>query len=363
MELSVAATTRTIRRHWLTVGFFLGFFTDVLLLNRVDDLFDNLVLLFYVLLASVSLLLFYVGVAERGPAFLARFFSRYAPLAMQYSFGGLLSGMLIFYGRSGDWFASAPFLLIIVAVILGNEFVEKRSGRLVYQIALYFIGLFSYIVLVIPVVLGKMGNLIFLLSGVVALVLVTFVVQALYHILPHFMALNTSRVIVTIGFIYVGFNTLYFTNLIPPIPLSLTELAVVQSIETTSGEAALKTYRVTYEVQPWYRRLPFARPIVHPTGESIACFTRVYAPTKLSTTIYHRWQYQDEKGDWQEQSRIGYGISGSNENGYGGYTRISNFFPGVWRCSVETERGQVLGREVVTISAEKETLATKVLVK
>lgn len=344
---------RHIKHHWLTVGFFLGFVTDVLLLNRVDDLFDNLVLLFYVLLASVSLLLFYVGVAERGPESLSRFFVKYAPLSMQYSFGGLLSGMFIFYGRSGDWFASAPFLLLILAVILGNEFVDKRSDRLVYQVALYFIGLFSYIVLVIPVVLGKMGNAIFILSGIVALMLVTFVVQGLYRIIPHFMALNTSRVIVTIGFIYVGFNTLYFTNLIPPIPLSLTQLSVVHSVENVSGSSALKSYRITSEAQPWYRRIPFARPVIHPTGDSIACFARVYAPTKLSTEIFQHWEYKDQSGDWQSQSRVGYQIAGSNQNGYGGYTRISNFFPGVWRCSVETKQGQVLGREVVTISAEK----------
>lgn len=354
---------RTMQRHWLTIGFFLGFATDALLLNQVDNLFDNLVLLFYVFLASASLLLFYMGVAERGPKFLSRFFYQYAPLSMQYSFGGLLSGMLIFYGRSGDWFASAPFLLLILAVILGNEFVDKRSDRLVYQIALYFIGLFSYVVLVVPVILGKMGNMIFILSGLVALMLVTFVVQVLYRIIPHFMARNTSRVIVTIGFIYVGFNTLYFTNLIPPIPLSLTELSIVHSVEIVSGSSALKTYQVTHEEQTWYRKIPFMRPVIHPTGESVACFARVYAPTKLLTTIYHHWEYKDTNGDWQDRGRIGYQIAGSNQKGYGGYTHISNFFPGVWRCSVETERGQVLGREVVTISAEKTTSRTLVRIQ
>jgi hypothetical protein len=363
MEMNLTTTTRTIRRHWLTVGFFLGFVTDVLLLNRVDDLFDNLVLLFYVLLSSVSLLLFYVGAAERGPAFLAHVFYKYAPLTMQYSFGGLLSGMLIFYGRSGDWFASAPFLLLILAVIFGNEFVDKRSDRLVYQLALYFIGLYSYVVLVLPVVVGKMGSWMFVASGLVALMLMTFMVQLLYRIIPHFMTLNTTRVIMAIGLIYVGFNTLYFTNLIPPIPLSLTELAVVQSVETVSESTPLKSYRVAYEVQPWYRQLPFVRPVLHPVADSIACFARVYAPTKLATSIYHRWEYKDNGGDWQEQSRIGYGIAGSNSNGYGGYTRISNFFPGVWRCSVETERGQVLGREVFLINGEGEAKGLREIVQ
>ena len=35
--------------------------------------------------------------------------------------------------------------------------------------------------------------------------------------------------------------------------------------------------------------------------------------------------------------------------GYRGFTQISGFSGGTWRCSVETERGQVLGRYVVEV--------------
>lgn len=336
---------RGLYHHWLTVWFFLGFITDFILLNRIDDLVDNLILLFYAVLATTALLLLYVGVAERAPSFMVRFLKKYAPMLMQYAFGGLLSGMLIFYGRSGDIIASAPFLLLIFGVIVGNEFVSKRSDRLVYHLALYFIGLFSYIVLVVPVITGKMGAGIFVLSGLIAVSIVSFVIQLLYRIVPNFMATNTKRIIVTIGFIYIAFNTLYFTNVIPPIPLSLTELSIEQSVErVSSGD-----YRIVSETQPWYRRLPFARPVIHPTYGSIACFARVYAPTKLETDIYHRWEYKDENGQWRERFRLGYPITGSNVGGYRGYTRLQSFTNGVWRCSVETERGQVLGRQTVIV--------------
>ena len=349
MNTSLRSTINTVRHHWLTVAFFLGFLTDVILLNRVDDLVDNLILLFYVLLATTAMLLLYVGVAERAPAFAAGFLKKYSPILMQYSFGGLLSGMLIFYGRSGDLIASAPFLLLILAVILGNEFVGKRSDKLVYNIGLYFIGLFSYIVLVVPVILGKMGDGIFILSGVITLLLITVVIQILYRIIPNFMQVNTRRVIATVGFIYIGFNVLYFTNIIPPIPLSLTELEIEQSVvRMTDGN-----YRIVSEPQVWYRRLPLVKKELHPTGGSIACFARVYAPTKLQTEIFHRWEYQDANGDWKERFRLGYTISGANKGGYRGYTQLQNFSDGVWRCSVETERGQVLGRTTVVIDTSK----------
>jgi len=190
-----------------------------------------------------------------------------------------------------------------------------------------------------------MGDEIFILSGLISLVIVTFIVQVLYRIIPNFMVLNTTRIITTLGGIYVGLNVLYFTNLIPPIPLSLTDLEVVQSVsKTTDGN-----YRIVRENQPWYRSLPFVQPVIHPTGSSISCFARVYAPTRLSTEIFHRWEYKDAKGNWQERFRFGYPISGENEGGYRGYTSLQSYSSGVWRCTVETKRGQVLGREVVKV--------------
>jgi hypothetical protein len=350
---------KLVNHHWLTLAFVGGFITDMLLLNRIDDLVDNLILLFYVVLATTALLLLYIGVAERAPGKMARFFKRWTPTLMQYAFGGLLSGMLIFYGRSGDWIASAPFLLVILAVILGNELVEKRSDRLVYHIGLYFIGLFSYVVLVVPVITGRMGDGMFVLSGLIAVMIVSFVVQLLYRIVPHFMQLNTQRIIITLGAVYLGFNALYFLSVIPPIPLSLTQLEVVQSVERTSNG----NYRIVEEEQPWLRQLPFIRPILHPTGTSVACFARVYAPTRITTDIYHRWEFKDENGKWQEQFRFGYEITGSNAGGYRGYTRLSSFSDGVWRCSVETERGQVLGREVVRIVTTDEPKGTIIKVE
>ncbi len=334
-----------MKQHWLTFSFVMGFFTDLLLLNQIDDIGDNLILLFYATLATSSLLLFYIGVAERLPPWFSKKLVRFMPTLMQYSFGGLLSGMLIFYGRSGDWLTSAPFLLIILSVIVGNEFVHKRSDRLVYHLALYFIGIFSYIVLVLPVLFRAMGDLMFFLSGIVALIFVSIVIQTLYRIVPNFMRANVRRIILVIGAIYASLNILYFTGVIPPIPLSLKELDVVHQVVPVNN-----TYRVTSEDQPWWRSLPFMMKELRP-GSSLSCFARVYAPTRLTTKIYHRWEYKDAKGAWVERARVEYPILGSNQAGYRGYTTINNVPSGVWRCSVETARGQVLGRQTVKVIA------------
>ena len=344
--MTISSITGTLSRNWLTIAFIGGFLTDLILLNRIDDIIDNLILLAYVVLATVSLLLFYAGAAQKFGMTVSRLIQRYTPVLLQYSFGGLLSGMLIFYGRSGDWITSAPFLILILLVIFGNELLEKRSDMLVYHVALYFIGIFSYVVLVLPVILGKMGDGIFILSGLIALLFVSGVIRVLYTIVPNFMKFNTKRIIMMVGALYFLMTGLYFFNLIPPIPLSLTELDIVQSVSRDNNG----NYRIVDEEQPWYRKVPLVRDELHPNGNSIVCFARVYAPTRLATRIYHRWEYKDEAGDWQEAFRFGYPITGENSGGYRGYTILDKFSDGVWRCGVENERGQVLGRTTVKIN-------------
>ena len=52
------------RQHFLTVAFIFGFIVDNLTLTRVDQLFDNAILLTYVFLAMGSLLFYMRGVQE-----------------------------------------------------------------------------------------------------------------------------------------------------------------------------------------------------------------------------------------------------------------------------------------------------------
>lgn len=338
-----------IKHHWLTVAFLLGFVTDYILLNRVDDKVDNFVLLFYVVLATASLLLFYVGVSEKVPPRIVNFLSKYMPMLMQYSFGGLLSGMLIFYGRSGDLLVSAPYLVLIVSVMFANELVKKRSDRLLYNIIVYFIGLFSYLVLVLPVLTGEMGGVIFIGSGLLSLLIMFLLVKTLSLIIPNFLILERRNIVFSVGCLYALFNSFYFFNIIPPIPLSLTELSIYQQVERTSAGG----YRIIKEEKTLLQKMLFLTTVFHPyVGQGAYCFARVYAPTSLKTTIVHRWEYKDNNGDWQDHFTFSYSISGENKNGYRGFTKIENIHDGEWRCGVETERGQVLGRKVFTIDTK-----------
>ncbi len=333
---------RSLTHYWLTVAFLGGFVLDNITLNRVDQLFDNLILFSYVLVAGISLALLYAGTADKLPEWMRNVTVKFMPLVVQFSFGGLLSGMLVFYSRSGSWSASWPFLLVIVGVILGNEAIKDRASRLIFNLTVFFVGLFSYLVLVIPVITKKMGPVVFIASGLLSLFLIYWYVRFLRLIIPNFIQVHLRNIVFSIGMTFATFNFLYFGNIIPPIPLSLKEIGIYRTLEKQEDG----DYALTATKEPWYLFWHDGeRTFRYRPGDRIYCFASVFAPTSFSLNVFHRWEYFDDtRGDWVTKNRIDYGIGGGRDQGYRGYTYIEHASAGKWRCSVETERGQVLGR-------------------
>lgn len=346
---------RIIEHHWLTLAFIGGFVTDLILLNQVDNFFDNLVLFFYVVLASTALIVFYASLTERFGGRYATRIHHFSAVAMQYAFGGLFSGMLIFYGRSSDPLASWPYLLIIALVIAGNELLQERGKRLVFNLTAYFVGVFSYIALVIPVVTGWIGPWVFMLSGLLALALVAGVIKILQKFIPRYLELQMRMLVFSVFGAFAIFQGMYWGNIIPPIPLSLYELSVVHSVSRSSLS---NSYTISYERTPWWDLVSWWRPTLHigNTGTA-ACFSSVFAPAKMTVEVFHVWEkYNEETKKWDERFRVAYPISGEARSGYRGYSQSTSVSDGKWRCSVKTGRGQVLGHSVFYIDTSSRTV-------
>lgn len=358
-KLAATKVGRFVQHHWLTIAFVFGFINDFILLNQVDNIFDNLILLFYVTLAMISIVVLYSAVAGRWPDDWNDRLQIYSAAAVQYAFGGLLSGMLIFYGRSASLGDSWPYLLIIAGIIYLNETVRKNSNRLVLMLSIFFIGLFSYVVLVIPVLTGHMGEWVFIGSGLLALLIMSGLFFILRLIIPRFIASQTRMLVFSIGIIFASLNFLYFFNLIPPIPLSIKDIGIYHSVvRFENGQ-----YQLKYETGDWWQLWKRSDDTFHPSpGGNAFCFTKVFTPARLNTEVFHRWEYYDEaKGKWVTHARLEYAIFGGRSDGYRGYTQIGSFKDGKWRCSVETERGQVLGRE--TFKIDSETTSNELIIR
>ena len=168
------------------------------------------------------------------------------------------------------------------------------------------------------------------------------------------MSLQTKPIVYLVFGLFLGLNTLYFTNVIPPIPLSLQEISIVHNVTRLNDNQ----YELTFEPIAWYRFDKKINTIFHPTtAGTVACFTRVFAPAKIDTEIFHVWEYRDGAGNWVEHYKKSYPITGKAVNGYRGWTALSGARNGVWRCSVETARGQVLGQKEFTIDNSKQPLS------
>ena len=319
-----------------------GFALDNFTLRRIDLWWDDALLITYLVIAGVSLVCvnLYDGGRIRN-----KFFENAHPwfmFAMQFVLGGLFSASFIFYSRSATFAASWPFLLLIFVYLLGNEFLKKHYARLGAQLLAYFMALFSFMIFFVPVVLHQMGDKIFLLSGALSVLVIAIFVHFLLLTVPDHI--KESRKIVFRGVfgIFCVINILYFTNIIPPVPLSLKEAGVYRSvIKNPDG-----TYALDGEKKDFWNFFHSEQVLKIGAGEPVYLFSSVFAPTQLNTRIVHLWQYYDEsKKEWVNKSRIPLSIFGGRDGGYHTYSIKGNIIPGLWRVDIETERGQIIGRE------------------
>lgn len=345
-------------RYVAPFTFIIGFVFDTLTLRRIDIWFDHYILIGYLLLAAIGIIM--VNAYEAGHLHVRPWDSvvPFMPVMVQFGFGGLFSAFVIFYTISGVVSKSWFFLLVLCVLLIGNERFRKRYQHLTFQLSIFFIVLFSYMIFALPLISKQIGTLMFLLSGVASLVLLGLFILFLSQIVP--LVRRSYRSIgVSVGIIYVAFHLLYFANIIPPIPLSLKESGIYHTV----AREASGSYRLTFESPPWYAFLRETNSTYHwREGESIYFFSSVFAPTELNTIIFHHWFYYDDiKKKWVDRGNISIPIIGGRGGGYRGYSFVSSGKPGKWRVEVTTMQGQTLGRETFTvIKADNErTFRTK----
>ncbi len=328
------------KRHLTSVVFIFGFILDNLTLTRVDLFYDNAILTAYIIIACLGIIILHLDAKRYFREYFGTFINQWIPLLVQFSFGGLFSGYIIFYSRSGSIAESWPFIIFLVFIIIGNELIKKRH-LLIFQLSILFTAIFSYSIFSVPVLLGKMSAEIFLLSGLISLIVISIFVTLLKFIAP-ITATKMRFILAIIGIIYFLFNLAYFTNAIPPIPLSPKEIGIYHSLSRLPDGS----YAVTFEPDTkFFFFKGISKNFNRFSNEPIYVYSSVFAPTSFSTKILHKWDYYDEsKGKWITSSLIDFSIFGGRNGGYRGYSVKDNIFPGKWRVDVVTERGQLIER-------------------
>ncbi len=266
-----------------------------------------------------------------------------SPFVQQFAIGALLSTSLLFYWFSGSTSVSWPILVLIAVLMFSNEVLRTTFTRPFVQVGLFAFVLFSLFATAAAYAVNSLHPVVFVMGGVASVaVMMAFLVIMLR---AGRLEAHRKQTWFTVAGIFAFMNIAYFLNVIPPIPLSLRDAGMYFSVTRQGGDYALVGPNET-----WWESIIPGQDFVRSDGEGLYAFTAVHAPTALSTTIVHRWEtYDEEAGVWTTISRLSFAMNGGREEGYRGYSFKQSLAAGKWRVSVETERGQILGRLPFTV--------------
>jgi MFS family permease len=340
--------------------FFAGVIYNTIVLSRIDRFRDNLILLLYLsLLGFLIVLTGRLGTAgvsseeldqtESGLDRLLLQGRPYAPMAIQFLLGSLFSAYAVFYWKSASFTGTAVFFCLLVALLVGNEFIRDRLSNLQLLLALYALVTCSFFTFFLPVVTGWMNMGVFMMGVVFSGLVTSRLVELLYRGKPAWSKKEAAVAAAPAFGVLCVVVLLYLVNWIPPVPLSMKFGGVFHEVRK-AGERFELAYQKHW-LQFWkHSDDPF------PADEPVYCFTAVFAPVRLETTIYHHWYSRPDKtGAFSPVDRIPIRIQGGREGGYRAYTFKQGLVAGDWRVDVETEDGRVLGRVRFTVEADLPT--------
>lgn len=341
----IVAYFRTHKHRLATVALIFGFFVDIITFRNLNLTYALILLSAHLFIVAFSILILSIPFETRDS-----FFSRirlWLPVAQQYSMGNLLSAFLILYSASGSLAASWPFLALVAVAAIGNETFKLEKYRLPFQTTLFFLNLILFFALLWPILFSSISTATFLASITIAAIVFAVFRRTLRLVARDSFIENRARINALAFTVFALVVVLYFTNLIPPIPLALKDVAFYHSV-TRSGDS----YIVHDEPRALLERyFSFSGTTLHlAAGAPAYVYTAVFAPAQLSTQVVHRWQRWDEtRRVWITRNTVHFPIVGGREGGYRGYSLTESPAAGRWRVSAETTSGKVIGRAYLTI--------------
>src|SRR5712691_6121295 len=285
------------------VFFFAGVTFDSVTLTRIDRLRDNLIVLLYLSLLGGLIVLITRADLRRATtdetivsgnaklfvnvkSLIARTQPHY-PHAIQFLLGGLFSAYTVFYSQSASLTTTAVFFALLVVLLVVIEFLRDRLTNVRLLVSLYALVVFSFFTFFLPVLIGAMNTVVFLigagLSAAVTIKVVRLIYQEQEPAPSRWEEARTSLPAIALIVVLVGF---YFLKWIPPVPLSLKFAGAYHKVAKVDDE-----FQLEFEKAAWYQFWKRSDDPFHGEGPTY-CFTAVFAPVALHTTIFHRWQHR-----------------------------------------------------------------------
>ncbi|PIK15385.1 DUF2914 domain-containing protein [Halobacteriovorax sp. JY17] len=320
----------------IAIFFISGFLFDVATLGQVDEFGNFLGHTIYLSLLILS----YVYLEKEYKKSWLQKFSEYQRDIFHFLAGGLLSGFAIFFFKSSSLSSSGIFIVIVLLILLANESPLFQARGSLIKLTLVQFCISAYFIIYIPVLIGFIGSFIFFLTITLAAITLPILLQRLKH-----PATNESKIISAAMSVFLIIG--YFTNILPPVPLSVKEIGVYHKIVKLENSYNLYSESSFTNFFGFSDTSFKAQP-----GDSVYVFARVFAPKGLSEKLYIQWEKWDKI--WKISDRIPLSIQGGNTWGYRAYAYKKNYTNGFWRAKVMSSDNREIGRVDFSISSVPE---------
>lgn len=345
--------------HRIAIGFFVGgFLFDILMLERVDSIMTyGQQAVYLVLILAVMMQAFFQQDKQLpDPATLPtwkRWYYEYRMPAVHFCFGTLLNGYTMFFFKSSSLIVSFFFLAVMTAILIANESQRFKRSELALKFAMLGLCFLCYFAYVVPMAVGYISFLVFLLSMFVGTLPLIFVGWWIQKNRPPYFERAKKQILMPMGLVLLSFLALYAVKLIPPVPLHIPFIGVYHTVErTTEG------YKLGHE-RPWWRFWQNGdQNFQAQRNDKIVVFFRIFSPTRFSDQVVVRWYWKDNRAGWVLQDSIPIKIVGGREEGFRGYGQKSNYQPGEWKVAVETTDEREIGRVYFTLDIAPEAPRT-----
>lgn len=328
-------------KHTTTFLFVFGFFTDMVLLPDVNSPVTKYIGLSYIL-AIGALIAFREWVIARNTADEKekRLFS-FSSFGIAYFSGAALSFVFVYALRSAALSVSWPLFLILILCMIANEVFATHTYRFTMDIIVLFTALLFYVLFNAPFIMNTQNDIVFYASIGISIVIALLYIASISSI-SETSEEETARMNALGVGIPMFIGMLYFLNMIPAVPLSLTEGGVYHYVERSESGS----YQVLEERDE--RFLKKFRNKIHTISETendVYFLSAVRAPKNMTAPITHVWEYYDEKkGAWITSTTVSFMLSGGRDDGYRAYSHKGGIFEGRWRVTVKVADKRIVGR-------------------
>ena len=255
---------------------------------------------------------------------------------VQFCFGNLYSALVICYFKSSGSIASFAIVLILAALLVGNEFLKEKYEN--FGICLAFLCLLGtmFFNFLIPHLVHGMGPFWFFLSTLLSAV----VCYLLWTKSSRGYSRQKRFLVAPIAICLVLFIA-YLANWIAPVPLVLKQQIVCKNFNR-------ETYSCDVDKLDFWQRVGFKGETIHKDeGDDVYFMSSVYAPAELKAPIEFRWYYKEPSTnkfkltDKITSSRMV--VRGGREAGYRSYSKKKNIPPGTYKVETAYKDGAVIG--------------------